>query len=125
MLHIATEETYQDGQIIFEEGSSGDWVYLIQSGKVEISEKFGGKKIIVDDEHRLWLKKGSDYYGNPEGTITYMLISAEGEYLTDQTFPCEIEVVRNGMAYGYVIHDDGVRVLKRFRLVGLIAGKIY
>ena len=48
MLNIATEETYQDGQIIFEEGSSGDWVYLIQSGKVEISKKVGGKRIIVE-----------------------------------------------------------------------------
>ena len=36
--NIAIDETYHDGQIIFEEGSSGDWVYIIQSGSVEISK---------------------------------------------------------------------------------------
>jgi uncharacterized protein (TIGR02266 family) len=48
MFEIATEETYQDGQIIFEEGSSGDWIYAIQSGKVEISKKVGGQKIVIE-----------------------------------------------------------------------------
>jgi hypothetical protein len=31
MLQIAGEETFQDGQIIFEEGSAGDWIYLATS----------------------------------------------------------------------------------------------
>ena len=48
MFEVATEETYQDGQIIFEEGSSGDWIYVIQSGKVEISKKVGGQKVIIE-----------------------------------------------------------------------------
>jgi len=48
MFEIATEETYQDGQIIFEEGSSGDWIYVIQTGKVEISKKVGGQKVVIE-----------------------------------------------------------------------------
>ena len=48
MFEIATEETYQDGQIIFAEGSSGDWIYVIQSGKVEISKKVGGEKVVIE-----------------------------------------------------------------------------
>ena len=48
MFEIATEETYQDGQIIFQEGSSGDWIYVIQSGKVEISKKVGGQKVVIE-----------------------------------------------------------------------------
>jgi type IV pilus assembly protein PilZ len=47
MYHIASEETYKDGQIIFEQGSSGDWVYVVRSGSVEISKKIGGKKSFI------------------------------------------------------------------------------
>jgi CRP/FNR family transcriptional regulator len=44
---IASKETYQDGEIIIEEGTSGDWVYVIQSGRVEISKTIGGKKVML------------------------------------------------------------------------------
>ena len=47
MFTIASEETYQDGQAIFKEGSPGDWVYIILSGQVEISKIIGGKKFLV------------------------------------------------------------------------------
>lgn len=47
MYPIASEETYKDGQIIFEEGSSGDWVYVILSGSVEISKTIGGREFII------------------------------------------------------------------------------
>jgi len=47
-LTIATEETFSDGEVIFQEGSSGDWIYLLLSGKVEIFKVIGGKKVIVD-----------------------------------------------------------------------------
>lgn len=47
MLITASEEVYQDGDIIIEEGTSGDWVYVIQSGNVEISKTIEGKKYIV------------------------------------------------------------------------------
>jgi CRP-like cAMP-binding protein len=48
MLPIATYETYQDGQIIFEEGSHGDWIYAIESGSVELSKAVaGGRAVIV------------------------------------------------------------------------------
>jgi CRP/FNR family cyclic AMP-dependent transcriptional regulator len=48
MLPIATNETYEDGQIIFEEGSHGDWIYVIESGAVELSKAVaGGRAVIV------------------------------------------------------------------------------
>ena len=48
MYNIASEDTYQDGQTIFKEGSSGDWVYIIVSGSVEISKMVGGEKLVIE-----------------------------------------------------------------------------
>jgi uncharacterized protein (TIGR02266 family) len=47
MYNIASEETYNDGQVIFKEGSSGDWVYMIIFGSVEISKNVGGKNFVL------------------------------------------------------------------------------
>ena len=44
---IAVEETYSDGQIIFKEGDSGDWIYDILDGSVEISKTIEGKNHTV------------------------------------------------------------------------------
>ena len=48
MYNVASEETYQDGQLIFKEGSSGDWIYVIISGSVEIFKTVEGKEIIIE-----------------------------------------------------------------------------
>jgi uncharacterized protein (TIGR02266 family) len=48
MYHIASEETYQHGEIVFKEGSSGDWVYVVRSGKVEISKTIEKNKYIIE-----------------------------------------------------------------------------
>jgi len=48
MFQIADEHTFADGQIIWEEGSFGDWIYLIQSGKVELSKKVRGETVVID-----------------------------------------------------------------------------
>lgn len=45
---ITTEEKYLDGEIIFEEGSHGDWVYVVESGSVELTREVGGKKVVLE-----------------------------------------------------------------------------
>lgn len=48
MFQIASYETFQDGQVIFEEGSNGDWIYVVDEGEVEISKKVGGQRVVVE-----------------------------------------------------------------------------
>lgn len=48
MYMITTEEKYHDGEIIFEEGSHGDWVYVVESGSVELTREVGGKKVVLE-----------------------------------------------------------------------------
>lgn len=47
MYPVATKETYKDDQIIFREGTYGDWVYVVLSGSVEVSKMIGGRKSII------------------------------------------------------------------------------
>ena len=48
MYHVASEETYEDGTLIFREDAPGDWVYVILSGSVEIFKQIGGKEILIE-----------------------------------------------------------------------------
>ncbi len=63
MFQIADEHTYEDGQIIWEEGSHGDWIYLIQAGKVELSRKVRGEEVVVD------ILRSDDVFGETEYII--------------------------------------------------------
>ncbi|PKN20293.1 MAG: cyclic nucleotide-binding protein [Deltaproteobacteria bacterium HGW-Deltaproteobacteria-6] len=47
MFQIVRTETFEDKQIIFKEGTFGDWMYIIEEGGVEISRTVGGKKVIL------------------------------------------------------------------------------
>lgn len=62
MFTLASEETYTDGQIILNENSSGDWVYVVLSGSVEISKMIGKKKFVLEV-----LKEGE-----PFGELSYI-----------------------------------------------------
>jgi CRP-like cAMP-binding protein len=46
-LNIVLEETYEDGEIIFKEGNSGDWVYVVLSGAVEVSKATDGTRYVL------------------------------------------------------------------------------
>jgi uncharacterized protein (TIGR02266 family) len=47
-MGLFTQKNYQDGNIIFREGSQGDCVYIIESGAVIISREIDSKKLILD-----------------------------------------------------------------------------
>ncbi len=48
MLKILSKEKYKNGEKIFKEGGGGDWLYIILSGKVEISKSVEGKDYILE-----------------------------------------------------------------------------
>jgi CRP-like cAMP-binding protein len=45
--NIASEQKYDDGEIIFEEGKSGDWVCVVLEGSVEVSKTVRGGKFVL------------------------------------------------------------------------------
>lgn len=36
LLYIRDEETYSDGELIFQEGTFGDWVYVVIEGQLKV-----------------------------------------------------------------------------------------
>jgi len=62
MFTLASEETYSDGQIIFNENSSGDWIYVVLSGSVEISKMIGKRKLVLEVLNK----------GEPFGELSYI-----------------------------------------------------
>ena len=48
MFQISASETFEDGQVIFEEGSYGDWIYVIEHGAVELSRMAGDLPMVID-----------------------------------------------------------------------------
>jgi len=46
-FNITHEENYQDGQTIFAEGNSGDWVYVVLKGAVEVSKSVNGSRFVL------------------------------------------------------------------------------
>ena len=48
MLQLVDKEDFEDGQVIFEEGSSADRIYVVLSGSVEITKKANNKKHILE-----------------------------------------------------------------------------
>ena len=57
MFDVSTEEVFPDGQIIFEKGNAGDWIYIIESGTVELYKMAGEEKVVVD------ILKAGDIFG--------------------------------------------------------------
>ena len=74
--------------------------------------------IIVDDQYRIWLKKG-DTFGKPKSEVreyTYMIISKEGQYLSDQLLPIDLTAVKGNNAYGFTTTEDDLRIFKKLEL---------
>jgi len=110
MYPIATKETYKDGQIIFREGTYGDWIYVVVSGSVEISKTIGGKKSIITvlEPDEVFGELG--YLGNVKRTATVQSIGETILGVIDRAF---LDKEFNKLS-GY-FRAILVAVVKRFR----------
>jgi len=46
--YLANEETYKSGEIIIEEGSKGDWVYVVLEGQVKVTKRTSAGMLTID-----------------------------------------------------------------------------
>ena len=85
-LNIALEETYEDGEAIFKQGNSGDWVYVVLSGAVEVSKAIDGTRFVLST-----LKPGDVFgelalIGAVRRTATTRAIGRTAVDITDRAF---------------------------------------
>ena len=57
MFSLASEEKYEDGKVIFKEGTPGDWIYVILSGSVKIT------KTAADRQFTLAVLEAGEVFG--------------------------------------------------------------
>ena len=90
MFDIASKEVYEDGRIILEEGSSGNWMYVVISGKVEISKIIDGKKIVLQVLEKDEVFGELVFLGDTNRTATAQAVGettvgvVEHEFLTEE-----------------------------------------
>ena len=47
-FYVAQEEEYNEGETIIEEGSRGDWIYLMLQGRVKVKKTTPKGKVTID-----------------------------------------------------------------------------
>jgi uncharacterized protein (TIGR02266 family) len=78
MLDLVDKKDYEDGHVIFEEGTSEDQIYVVLSGSVEISKKANNKKHIIE-----MLEEGDVFGGASFLGVTEMQTTATASGKTE------------------------------------------
>ena len=47
-IYLSNEETYESGETIIEEGTQGDWVYIILEGQVKVTKRTEAGIVTID-----------------------------------------------------------------------------
>jgi len=127
MFNLASEDTYEDGQIIFKEGSSGDWVYLVISGTVEISKMVGGKKVVVEIKslRELPLLIKAHLGGLPENMGTELDVLPVNDYLRYRKLFPEVEITDASKLIRDVRKIKSAYEIDLIKAAGHIGTKVY
>jgi CRP/FNR family cyclic AMP-dependent transcriptional regulator len=46
--YLANEESYESGEIVIEEGSKGDWVYVVLEGQFKVTKRTAAGMLTID-----------------------------------------------------------------------------
>jgi CRP/FNR family transcriptional regulator len=99
MLNVDAFQDYQDGDIIINEGTHGDWVCVVIKGKLIISRMVKGEKVVIDE-----LKEG-DILGE------FSFIDGEPRFASATA----IGEVRIGIFNKMALDDEFNKLSKEFR----------
>lgn len=48
IAYLVNEETYEPGEIVIEEGTQGDWVYIVLEGRVKVTKRTSLGMLTID-----------------------------------------------------------------------------
>ncbi len=48
IAYLVDEETYEPGEIVIEEGTQGDWVYIVLEGRVKVTKRTSVGMLTID-----------------------------------------------------------------------------
>lgn len=77
-IYLCNEETYESGETIIEEGTKGNWVYIILEGQAKVTKRTHAGIVTIDN-----LKKGTIFgemalFGNVQVERSASVIAADG-----------------------------------------------
>ncbi len=77
-IYLSGEETYESGEIIIEEGSTGDWIYIILEGQAKVTKRTEAGILTLET-----LKKGAIFgemalLGQSQERRSASVIAADG-----------------------------------------------
>ena len=77
-IYLSSEETYESGEVIVEEGTRGEWVYIILEGQVKVTKRTNAGIVTIDT-----LKKNAIFgemalFGKAQAERSASVIAADG-----------------------------------------------
>ena len=77
-IYLSSEETYESGEVIMEEGTSGDWIYIILEGQAKVTKRTEAGIVTLDT-----LKKDAIFgelglFGKAQAERSASVIAADG-----------------------------------------------
>jgi len=77
-IYLSSEETYESGEIIIEEGTSGDWIYIILEGQVKVTKRTAAGIVTLDTLKKDAIFGEMGLFGKVRAERTASVIAADG-----------------------------------------------
>jgi CRP/FNR family transcriptional regulator, cyclic AMP receptor protein len=76
--YVANEESYQSGDIVIEEGSKGDWVYVVLEGQFKVTKRTVAGMLTLDILKRGAIFGEMELFGKAFEGRTASVVAADG-----------------------------------------------